>query len=77
MDVIITEGRACVVLKGRHAGKKVAITKTGKMEKNIVEVITEQGKKKKINMRHLWPLEILKGKDEKKMVEELKNMELK
>ncbi len=66
-------GRVCIVLAGRSAGERVVIVK--KVDNVYVEVLGSRGRRK-INMRHLHPLEkkiSVEGSDEEilKRLEEL------
>ncbi len=57
-------GRVCIVLAGRSTGEKVVVVK--KIDDTFVEVLGSRGRRK-INMRHLHPLEkkiSVEGSDE-------------
>ena len=47
--------RECVITKGRFAGKKGVIVEI--VDENYVVLELSDKKRKKINIRHLWPLE--------------------
>ena len=50
-------GRVCVKLTGREAGNKFVIVE--KIDKNFVMISSPTAKKRRCNMRHLEPLDIM------------------
>ena len=72
---LIEVGRVCIKTKGRSAGKKCVVVD---MDKDFAIVAGIGIKKRKCNVRHLFPtshkIHVTKGASDKEIVEHLKGV---